>query len=120
MLIRVMYADGRLGLIKPQLLDSMADRKLVSGILRSDGWALVGRDIIRSHRRSKRLRWARAPSFLYVKFSIGAEVGDEFTDRGCLGRQPVGSYLYYVVGVIMKTPTETSTRTCHACQNQNH
>ena len=53
MLIRVMYADGRLGLIKPQLLDSMADRKLVSGILRSDGWALVGRDIIRSHRRSK-------------------------------------------------------------------
>ncbi len=53
MLIRVKYADGRLGLIKPQLLDSMADRKVVSGILRSDGWAIVGRDKIRRHRPSQ-------------------------------------------------------------------
>ena len=26
MLVRVMYADGRLGMIKPQLLDRMVDR----------------------------------------------------------------------------------------------
>jgi hypothetical protein len=48
-----MYADGRLGMIKPQLLDRMMDRKLVSGILRSDGWAIVGRDKMRGHRRSQ-------------------------------------------------------------------
>ena len=53
MLIRVMYADGGLGMIKPQELDSMVDRKVVSGILRSDGWAMVGRDQIRSHRHSQ-------------------------------------------------------------------
>ena len=53
MLIRGMYAHGMLGMIKPQVLDSMIDRKVVSGILRSDGWAIVGRDIIRSRRRSK-------------------------------------------------------------------
>ena len=52
MLIRVMYADGGLGMIKPQELDSMVDRKVVSGILRSDGWAMVGRDRMRSHRHS--------------------------------------------------------------------
>jgi len=52
MLVRVMYADGRLGMIKPQLLDRMVDRKLVSGILRTEGWAIVGRDKIRGHRRS--------------------------------------------------------------------
>jgi len=53
MLIRVMYADGRLGMIKQQLLDRMLDRKLVSGILRSDGWAIVGRDKIRRHHLSQ-------------------------------------------------------------------
>ena len=53
MLIRVMYADGRLGLIKPHLLDSMVDRKVVSGILRSNGWAIVGRDKIRRHRHTQ-------------------------------------------------------------------
>ena len=53
MLIRGMYAHGKLGMIKPQVLDSMVDRKVVPGILRSDGWAIVGRDIIRSRRRSK-------------------------------------------------------------------
>ena len=53
MLVRVMYSDGRLGMIKPQLLDRMVDRKLVSGILRSEGWAVVGRDKIRGHRRSQ-------------------------------------------------------------------
>ena len=53
MLIRVMYADGGLGMIKPQELDSMVDRKVVSGILRSDGWAMVGRDRMRSHRHSQ-------------------------------------------------------------------
>ena len=53
MLIRVMYADGRLGMIKPQLLDNMVGRKVVSGILRSDGWAIVGRDKIRRHRHTQ-------------------------------------------------------------------
>jgi|GEM_PF-758034 len=70
MLIRVMYADGRLGLIKPQLLDSMADRKLVSGILRSDGWALVGRDIIRSHRRSKSYDGPERRAFYMLNFPL--------------------------------------------------
>jgi hypothetical protein len=70
MLIRVMYGDGRLGLIKPQLLDSMAERKLVSGILRSDGWALVGRDIIRSHRRSKSYDGPERRAFYMLNFPL--------------------------------------------------
>lgn len=53
MLVRVMYSDGRLGMIRPQLLDRMIDRKLVFGIMRSDGWAIVGRDKIRKYSHSQ-------------------------------------------------------------------
>lgn len=53
MLIRVMYADGRVGMIKPNLLDNLLEGKIVTGFKRSDGWAVVGRDIIRSNRNSQ-------------------------------------------------------------------
>ena len=76
MLIRVMYADGRLGMIKPQLLDRMVDRRLVSGILRSEGWAIVGRDKIRGHR----------PSQVY----------EGVDRRGCMLNAPFG------MGLVMK------------------
>ena len=76
MLIRVMYADGRLGMINQQLLDRMVDRKLVSGILRSEGWAIVGRDKIRGHRRS--------------------QVYEGVDRRGCMLNAPFG------MGLVMK------------------
>jgi len=49
MLIRVMYADGRVGMIKPHLLDRLLEGKIVTSFQRADGWAVVGRDIIRRH-----------------------------------------------------------------------
>lgn len=72
MLIRVMYADGRLGMIKQQLLDRMLDRKLVSGILRSDGWAIVGRDKIRRHHPSQAYEGVdRRSCMLNAPFGMG-------------------------------------------------
>ncbi len=53
MLIRVRYDDGRLDMVKPQLLDKLLEANNVTSFMRSEGWAVVGRDIIRSHRRSK-------------------------------------------------------------------
>ena len=52
MLIRVMYDDGRLGVVKPQLLDKLLEEKNVTSFMRSEGWVVVGRDAIRSCRRS--------------------------------------------------------------------
>lgn len=72
MLVRVMYADGRLGMIKQQLLDRMVDRKLVSGILRSDGWAIVGRDKIRRHHPSQAYEGVdRRSCMLNAPFGMG-------------------------------------------------
>ena len=80
MLIRVMYADGRLGVIKPHLLDHMLDRKLVSGIMRSGGWAIVGRDKIRRPSRS--------------------QVYEGVDRRGCMLNAPFGK------GLVMKLMQE--------------
>ena len=76
MLIRVMYADGRLGLIKPHQIDSMVDRKVVSGILRSNGWAIVGRDMIRRHRHTQGYDGVdrRACCMLNDHFGMGSPV----------------------------------------------
>lgn len=52
MLIRVMYADGRLGMVKPHLLDNLVEGKVVTSFLRSDGWVAVGQDVIRRRRSS--------------------------------------------------------------------
>ena len=48
MVIRVMYDDGRFGMVKPYLLDKLLEQKKVTGFLRLDGWVAVGRDTLRS------------------------------------------------------------------------
>ena len=50
MLIRVMYDDGRFDMVKPQILDDLLDTKKVTSFKRSDCWAVVGRDALRSSR----------------------------------------------------------------------
>ncbi len=52
MLIRVMYSDGRFDMIKPNMLDNLLDKQRVTSFKRSSGWAVVGRDPIRSSGRS--------------------------------------------------------------------
>ena len=47
MLIRVMYRDGKFDMIKPQLLDKLLEKHKVTSFLRSNEWAVVGRDSIR-------------------------------------------------------------------------
>ena len=53
MLIRVMYDNGLFDMVKPQLLDTLLETKKLSGFKRTNGWAVVGRDAIRSNRRSQ-------------------------------------------------------------------
>lgn len=53
MLIQVMYDDGRFGMVKPYLLDKLLEEQKVNSFLRSDGWIVVGRDVIRSRRSSQ-------------------------------------------------------------------
>lgn len=48
MMIRVMYSDGRFDMVKPTMLDNLLDRQAVTSFKRSSGWAVVGRDPIRS------------------------------------------------------------------------
>jgi len=48
MLIRVMYSDGRFDMVKPRLLDTLLDQQAVTSFKRTTGWAVVGRDAIRS------------------------------------------------------------------------
>lgn len=52
MLIRVMYSDGRFDMIKPNMLDNLLDKQSVTSFKRTSGWAVVGRDPIRSSGRS--------------------------------------------------------------------
>lgn len=52
MLIRVMYSDGRFDMVKPGMLDSLLERQTVTSFKRATGWAVVGRDPIRSSSRS--------------------------------------------------------------------
>jgi len=51
MMIRVMYSDGRFDMVKPDMLDNLLDRQVVSSFKRNSGWAVVGRDAIRSSSR---------------------------------------------------------------------
>ena len=52
MLIRVMYSDGRFDMIKPNMLDNLLDKQSVTSFKRTSGWAVVGRDPIRSSGRA--------------------------------------------------------------------
>lgn len=51
MMIRVMYDDGRFDMVKPQMLDQLLDTRRVTSFRRADGWAVVGRDPLRSRGR---------------------------------------------------------------------
>jgi hypothetical protein len=51
MFIRVVYKDGKFDMVKPQLLDSLLQRNKLIRFKRSTGWAVVGRDAIRTGRR---------------------------------------------------------------------
>lgn len=53
MLIRVMYDDGRFDMVKPQLLDALLAAEKVMSFKRSESWAVVGRDTIRSRHNSQ-------------------------------------------------------------------
>jgi hypothetical protein len=48
MMIRVLYSDGRFDMVKPDMLDTLLNRQIVSSFKRNSGWAVVGRDAIRS------------------------------------------------------------------------
>ena len=51
MMIRVMYSDGRFDMVKPSLLDDLIQKQTVTSFKRNSGWAVVGRDPIRSKGR---------------------------------------------------------------------
>jgi hypothetical protein len=51
MMIRVMYSDGRFDMVKPGMLDNLLNRQVVTSFKRNAGWAVVGRDSIRSSSR---------------------------------------------------------------------
>ena len=51
MLIRVMYDDGKFDMVKPQMLDTLLESNRVTSFKRNMGWAVIGRDTIRSNRR---------------------------------------------------------------------
>jgi hypothetical protein len=53
MLIRVMYDDGKFDMVKPQMLDTLLVSGRLTSFRRTDSWAVVGRDTIRSSRRSQ-------------------------------------------------------------------
>ena len=48
MLIRVFYTDGTFDMVKPEMLDYLLDKNKVKRFKRSTGWAVVGRDPIRT------------------------------------------------------------------------
>ena len=50
MLIRVMYDDGKFDMVKPQMLDTLLETNRVTSFKRDEGWAVVGRDTLRSSR----------------------------------------------------------------------
>jgi hypothetical protein len=53
MLIRVMYDNGKFDMVKPQLLGNLLEIKRVARFKRSENWAVVGRDPIRSNHQSQ-------------------------------------------------------------------
>ena len=50
MLIRVMYDDGRFDMVKPQILNLLLESEKLTSFKRSDSWAVIGRDTLRSSR----------------------------------------------------------------------
>ena len=48
MMIRVFYTDGTFDMVKPKMLDYLLDKKKIKRFKRSNGWAVVGKDAIRS------------------------------------------------------------------------
>jgi len=52
MLIRVMYSDGRFDMVKPNLLNNLLEQQVVTSFKRETGWAVVGRDPLRTSGRS--------------------------------------------------------------------
>ena len=50
MLIRVMYDDETYDMVKPKTLDLLLERDKLTSFKRSDSWAVVGRDALRSSR----------------------------------------------------------------------
>lgn len=52
MLIRVMYNEGGFDMVKPDLLDTLLEKKALTSFRRSDGWAVIGRDPVRHARKA--------------------------------------------------------------------
>ena len=52
-MIRVMYSDGRFDIVKPNLLEELIEQDVITSFKRSTGWAVVGRDPIRSSDRAE-------------------------------------------------------------------
>lgn len=48
MMIRVFYTDGTFDMVKPKMLDYLLEQNKVKRFKRSTGWAVVGKDAIRS------------------------------------------------------------------------
>ena len=48
MMIRVFYTDGTFDMVKPKMLDYLLEKNQIKRFKRSTGWAVVGRDTIRS------------------------------------------------------------------------
>ena len=48
MMIRIFYTDGTFDMVKPKMLDYLLDKNKIKRFKRSNGWAVVGRDSIRS------------------------------------------------------------------------
>jgi hypothetical protein len=44
-----MYSDGRFDMVKPNMLEKLIKEEAVTSFKRSSGWAVVGRDPIRSN-----------------------------------------------------------------------
>ena len=55
MLIRVRYPNGSYDMVNKQTLDFLLEQEKITGFKRTEGWALVGRDPIRS--RSRQAEW---------------------------------------------------------------
>ena len=47
MLIRVIYKNGKLDMVKPKMLDYLLEDDKVTGFMRSTGWVFIGSDSIR-------------------------------------------------------------------------
>jgi hypothetical protein len=48
-----MYSDGRFDMVKPSVLDKLLEQQVITSFKRSDGWAVVGRDALRSQRETR-------------------------------------------------------------------